>query len=146
MPTQKTHLGIYGLLIHDGKMLLIKKSRGPYTGKLDLPGGKLEHGEILELALARELNEETGVIVKQSELISNMTTTVTFEYEGESIDMYHVGLIYNITEYDIENLIMEMDVEDSLGAQWVDISSIPTEELSPFAANIVSQKLYEISK
>lgn len=143
MAKQKTHLGIYGLLVHDGKMLMIKKSRGPYTGKLDLPGGKLEHGEILEQALARELREETGVSVKQSKLISNMTTTVTFEDDGQRIEMYHVGLIYKITDYNIDNLITEMNIEDSLGAQWVDTETVSVHNLSPFAANIIKSRLFE---
>ncbi len=28
-----THLGVYGILINDNKILLIKKSRGPHKGK-----------------------------------------------------------------------------------------------------------------
>ena len=33
------HLGAYGVLINEGKILLIKKVSGSYDGKLDLPGG-----------------------------------------------------------------------------------------------------------
>lgn len=36
------HLGAYGLLIQNEKILLIKKATGPYQGKLDLPGGTIE--------------------------------------------------------------------------------------------------------
>ena len=143
MNTEKTHLGIYGILIDSGKILLIKKSRGPYTGKLDLPGGKLEHGEDLKTALGRELQEETGVIVKDSKLVNNLTTRVTFQYEGEGIDMYHVGLIYRITWSDNEKLITDMDIEDSLGAEWVDIETIDLNNLSPFAKDVIKMKLYE---
>ena len=32
-------LGTYGLIIREDKILLIKKSGGPYDSKLDLPGG-----------------------------------------------------------------------------------------------------------
>lgn len=32
------HLGCYGLVVKDGKILLIKKKTGPYDGLLDLPG------------------------------------------------------------------------------------------------------------
>ena len=39
------HLGVYGIVIHDNKILLVEKSRGAYTGKYDLPGGSIEHGE-----------------------------------------------------------------------------------------------------
>lgn len=31
------HLGAYGIIIEDEKILLIKKVTGPYDGKLDLP-------------------------------------------------------------------------------------------------------------
>jgi mutator protein MutT len=143
MSTEKMHLGIYGILVENGRILLIKKSRGPYVGKLDLPGGKLEHGEDLEAALKRELKEETGVIVNNCQLITNMTATVEFEYEGEQINMYHVGLIYKIINSDNENLIAEMNVEDSFGAEWVDISSVNLNNLSPFAMQVIEQKLYE---
>ncbi len=34
--------GVYGLIIEDGKILLIKKFGGPYDKKLDLPGGTIE--------------------------------------------------------------------------------------------------------
>lgn len=39
------HLGVYGLIIENKKIALVLKSRGAYTGKLDLPGGSIEHGE-----------------------------------------------------------------------------------------------------
>ena len=42
------HLGVYGLVINDNKILLIKKYGGPYDGKLDLPGGTIEFGEKVE--------------------------------------------------------------------------------------------------
>ena len=133
----KTHLGIYGVLVHENKVLLIKKARGPYTGKLDLPGGKLEHGEELLPALAREFLEETGVVVKDAKLLTNLTTRASFEYENEKIDMYQVGLIYKVSEYELSNLATEMNFEDSLGAVWVELAKISEFELSPFAQEAI---------
>ena len=46
-----SHFGAYGIIIHKNKILLVKKSRGPYKGKYDLPGGKIEFGESIEEAL-----------------------------------------------------------------------------------------------
>jgi ADP-ribose pyrophosphatase YjhB (NUDIX family) len=143
MATQKTHLGIYGVMLTDSKILMIKKSRGPYTGQYDLPGGKLEHGEILEQALAREFDEETGVEVQGSKLITNMTTTASFEYEGEAIDMYQVGLIYKVTKFDTSKIKEDMNFEDSLGAAWIDPNNVDSKTLSPFAKNVVLNRLYE---
>jgi len=42
---ERFHVGAYGILIKDGKILLIKKSRGAYKGMYDLPGGGIEFGE-----------------------------------------------------------------------------------------------------
>ena len=61
----KTHFGIYGILKQNGKILLIKKVRGPYKGLYDLPGGSPETGETKEETLKRELMEETSLKVKK---------------------------------------------------------------------------------
>lgn len=39
------HLGVYGLVLNEGKILLVRKKGGPYDGKLDLPGGTIEFCE-----------------------------------------------------------------------------------------------------
>lgn len=136
---EKLHLGVYGLMVKDNKILMIKKARGPYTGKFDLPGGKLEHGESLEEGIRREWKEETGVIVHSMKLLTNLTTRCSFEYEGENIDMYQVGLIYEIIDADLSTLKEDTNFEDSLGAVWVDPTEVLESELSPFAQEVVKQ-------
>ena len=123
--------------MRENKILMIKKARGPYTGKFDLPGGKLEHGENLEEGLRRELQEETGVTVHSIKLLTNLTTRCSFEYEGENIDMYQVGLIYEITDADFSALQENLNFEDSLGAAWVELATINPDQFSPFAQEIV---------
>ena len=52
-----------GILIRpDGRLLLASRPAGkPYAGYWEFPGGKLEPGETVAHALARELHEELGV-------------------------------------------------------------------------------------
>ena len=57
------HIGVYGLIIKENKILLIKKKTGPYDGKLDLPGGSFEFGERPEETLKREFIEEAGLTI-----------------------------------------------------------------------------------
>lgn len=46
----------------DGRVLLAQRPAGkPWAGYWEFPGGKIEHGEAAERALARELHEELGV-------------------------------------------------------------------------------------
>ncbi|MBP7451462.1 MAG: NUDIX domain-containing protein [Ottowia sp.] len=54
-----------GVLIReDGRFLLTSRPEGKvYAGYWEFPGGKLEAGESVEQALARELHEELGIVV-----------------------------------------------------------------------------------
>lgn len=55
-----THFGVYGICYHEGKLLCVQKSCGPYTGYYDLPGGSQKECESLTDTLYREMAEETG--------------------------------------------------------------------------------------
>jgi 8-oxo-dGTP diphosphatase len=57
-----------GLIIRpDGQLLLGQRPEGkPWAGWWELPGGKLEPGETVLQALARELQEEIGIEVTQA--------------------------------------------------------------------------------
>ena len=128
------YVGVYGIVQNGfGEVLLIQKTRGPYIGKLDLPGGKIEHGEEPLKALARELREEVGIFVTDAVLIDNRSVTVLYDKNGEQISFFHLGLVYAV-RYDIakgEKLdIVEQDVG---GASWNLVQSLDTEKLSPFA-------------
>ncbi|NRO56124.1 hypothetical protein IMAU60066_00521 [Lactobacillus helveticus] len=56
--------GVYGIIYSENKgLVVIKKNGGPYINRFDLPGGSLEDGEELSVAIKREINEETGLTV-----------------------------------------------------------------------------------
>lgn len=48
-------------LIHENKILLIKRIRGNYISFWSLPGGKIEKTEHVSEAAVREIAEETGI-------------------------------------------------------------------------------------
>ena len=51
----------------DGRVLLAQRPPGKvYAGYWEFPGGKVEPGESLEAALARELHEELGIVVTRT--------------------------------------------------------------------------------
>lgn len=56
---------VAGILMRpDGKVFLASRPEGrPYAGYWEFPGGKVETGETLRAALARELHEELGIVV-----------------------------------------------------------------------------------
>jgi ADP-ribose pyrophosphatase YjhB (NUDIX family) len=62
-------VGVGGVIIVQGRALLIKRGSEPLLGEWSIPGGMLELGETLEEGVARELLEETGLTVRVVELI-----------------------------------------------------------------------------
>ena len=62
-------VGIGGVIIDQGRTLLIRRGSEPLLGEWSIPGGTLELGESLEEGVARELREETGIEVRVLELI-----------------------------------------------------------------------------
>jgi 8-oxo-dGTP diphosphatase len=62
-------VGIGGVIIDQGRTLLIRRGSEPLLGEWSIPGGTLELGESLQQGVARELLEETGVEVRVLDLI-----------------------------------------------------------------------------
>ncbi|MGH9758790.1 MAG: NUDIX hydrolase [Candidatus Acidiferrales bacterium] len=62
-------VGVGGVVISDGRTLLIRRSGPPLQGEWSIPGGTLETGETLREGVRRELREETGVDVRVGEMI-----------------------------------------------------------------------------
>ncbi len=62
-------VGVGGVLIENGKALLIRRGSEPLLGQWSIPGGTLELGETLLEGVAREMLEETGITVRVLDLI-----------------------------------------------------------------------------
>jgi 8-oxo-dGTP diphosphatase len=64
-----TEVAVGVMVAPDGRYLLAQRPADkPYGGYWEFPGGKLEAGESVEAALARELHEELGIDVTQCAL------------------------------------------------------------------------------
>jgi ADP-ribose pyrophosphatase YjhB (NUDIX family) len=57
-------VGVGGVLIYKGRALLVRRGSEPLRGEWSIPGGTLELGETLAEGVARELLEETGLVVR----------------------------------------------------------------------------------
>ena len=59
--TRRYDLGVGAAVVRDGRILLVQEAAGPYAGTWSFPKGLVEPGETADMAVLRELREETGL-------------------------------------------------------------------------------------
>jgi ADP-ribose pyrophosphatase YjhB (NUDIX family) len=62
-------VGVGAVIIHQQRVVLIKRGAPPLQGEWSLPGGVVELGETLRAAAEREAREETGLIVRAGQVL-----------------------------------------------------------------------------
>ena len=63
-PANRVQLAVSAGIFRDGKILLVRRAREPAKGVYTFPGGRVEFGESLVEAVAREVREETGLAIE----------------------------------------------------------------------------------
>jgi 8-oxo-dGTP diphosphatase len=60
----RPQLAVSAAIFRDDKVLLVRRARSPGKGFYSLPGGRVEFGETLHVALHREVAEETALKIE----------------------------------------------------------------------------------
>lgn len=108
-------VGIGAVVVHQGRVLLVRRGTEPLKGHWTLPGGVLEVGEALTAGVVREVREETGLLVEPLELIELLDRIYR---EGGRV-RYH----YVIADYLCRVIGGELRAaSDAAAARWVERS------------------------
>ena len=86
----RPYVGIGGIIVHDGRVVLVKRRFEPLAGQWSIPGGAVETGETLEACLIREMTEETGFVIEVGPVVE-VLDRITRDEEGRVL--YHFVLI-----------------------------------------------------
>ena len=123
-------VGVGGVLVHEGRVLLIRRGKEPLYGRWVVPGGTVELGEPLDEALVREMREETGLEVEPLELL---TVFDRIERDGGQV-LYH----YVIVDYLCRWLSGEARAaSDALEVAWAAPDELDRYDLPPKAFEVV---------
>ena len=119
-------VGVGGVVIEDGRALLIRRGSEPLIGQWSIPGGMLELGESLQEGVARELLEETGLEVRVLELIEVFDRI--FREPGKSSPEERPKFHFVIVDYLCERIAGEARA----GSDVTDVAYAKEDELEKF--------------
>jgi ADP-ribose pyrophosphatase YjhB (NUDIX family) len=79
-------LAVGAVVLRGRDVLLIRRGRPPRPGTWTLPGGRVEPGETIAGALAREVREETGLVVRPARFLAavRVGSYAVLEYLAEA--------------------------------------------------------------
>ncbi|MEA2487757.1 MAG: 8-oxo-dGTP diphosphatase [Actinomycetota bacterium] len=121
--TDKTSLpqvAVGAIVIDDDKLLMIRRGVEPGRGLWTIPGGRVEHGELLAQALRREVLEETGLEVEPGDLVGIL------EVPGAP---HYVILDFYATLTGGRELSAQQ--EEVAEARWVPLPEVPDLDCTP---------------
>ncbi len=112
-------VGVGAVVLKDDALLMVQRGREPGRGLWSLPGGRVEHGEYLTDAVAREIREETGVAIRVKDLLG------IYEIVGRG----H----YVVLDYSAEPIGDDEPVAagDAAQARWVPLHEIKELDCTP---------------
>lgn len=132
-------VGIGGVVISNGRALLVRRGNPPMEGQWSIPGGVLEAGETLLTGVQRELLEETGLQVKVLELIEVFER---IDLDGEGKARYH----YVVLDYLCEPVRGEARAgSDTTEVAWAAPAELRRYGLTETATRVVL-KAFEIAR
>jgi 8-oxo-dGTP diphosphatase len=129
-------VGVGAVIVHGGRVVLIRRGKEPLKGRWVVPGGTVEWGESLEDALVREVQEETGLTVRPRVLL------MVFD----RIERWPEGVRYHyvILDYLCEWTAGELSAgSDAAEAAWASPDELARYDLPQKALEVVLQGFRE---
>ena len=128
-------VGVGAVIVDNRNVVLIRRRYEPLKGQWSLPGGTVEVGETLEAALAREMLEETGLVVDVGPVIEVFDRIMRDEQRRVR---YHFVLIDYLCRPSAGDLRAGSDVE---AAVWADPRHLARYELTDKARSVIERGL-----
>jgi ADP-ribose pyrophosphatase YjhB (NUDIX family) len=104
------------------RVLLIQRAKEPAKGKLSLPGGFLDPGETAEEGLAREIREETGIILAGFDYVASFPNR--YVYDGAEYMVLDLFFSARLKDFDDAAALDEVDAIHRVPLSEVELDQI----------------------
>lgn len=129
-------VGVGGVVLHEGRVLLVKMTYGRSAGRWIIPGGFVEPNEDIGDGAAREIREETGVEARPDRIVG-VRSRVDDRGEGEfRHDLY---LVFSMSYEGGAPAADESEVSDA--RFWPLDEALSSPEVVPFTQECVRMAL-----
>ncbi len=137
MSKQHTSVRAYGMLFHEGRVLLVRSSSPQISPPLWwLPGGGIDFGESPEETLLREFREETGLSIRFP-VWTDVVSDVRRRPNGDRI--HTVRILFTVALAGGE---LRDEVEGTTDqAQWFALETLDTVNVAQYARLAIDQAL-----
>jgi ADP-ribose pyrophosphatase YjhB (NUDIX family) len=117
-------VGIGVVIVHEEKIVLIKRSNEPARGKWTIPGGLVELGEPNENAVIREALEETCLEVENPRLVDVVGQV---DHDADGRVKYHYVIVDYLVRVRSGNIAAASDAAE---LRWVPFDEVEKYDLT----------------
>jgi 8-oxo-dGTP diphosphatase len=127
-------VGVGAVVLHEGRVLLVRRGRAPALGLWSVPGGLVELGETTVDAARREVEEETGLDVRIAGLVG-VFDRVTRDADGRV--RYHWVLVDYLAYPQSNDTITAGS--DAAEVRWVTIDEVERLPITEGLADMIKR-------
>jgi len=128
-------VGVGGVVVRDGRALIVKRAHEPRRGEWSIPGGTVELGEPLTDAVRRELREETGLEVIVGPVVEMFDR---IHRDGDGRIRYHFVIIDYLCEAPAGEPVAGTDAE---AVAWVTGEELESYDVNAHALAVIRRGL-----
>jgi 8-oxo-dGTP diphosphatase len=123
-------VGVGAVVLHEGRVLLVRRGGQPSSGKWSLPGGLVELGETTAEAACREIAEECGCVIR---LVGIAGVVDRIVHDAEGRVRYHYVLVDYLAYPESEAITAGSAAE----ACWVAIDGVSELDVTEGVADMI---------
>jgi ADP-ribose pyrophosphatase YjhB (NUDIX family) len=112
-------VGVGAIVLHEGRVLLVKRGRAPALGLWSVPGGLVDLGETTGEAARREVEEECGIKVRIAGLVGVLDRVTR---DADARVRYHWVLVDYLAFPETDDPITAGS--DAAEVRWVSIDEV----------------------